>query len=839
MPTHKAQLLVLFAIVLNFLCVPHGFAQDQKAKSINVLLSSSSSAATPSDVIEYFSTRTSRTSFPFAALAIQNPTKASYLLPVRASGDFLAYLSENPDLDRAKLERYITIYYDSSADSGAALTALRADSSVEAAYLTTEVELSSASLTEFEVDQGDDLVDMSAGFQYGRDALNIDAAWQVAGGYSLVGVVDSGLYQLHPLLRQFSSSGQYLGGNFVPASSLDISFTGIGAVTSDIPTFVRTDVDEMGAIPYLGPQSYCVSVPGNLPSGPLVPRYAGHGTHVAGLVASNGAAGQPKGTCKHCGIAAWKFSYPYCGHPAGTMFLGNDFDAATAAVTLLSDTGAQVINMSFRLKDVTSPTACTDNPNLPFCLSISYATHRGVALVAASGNDRSAVDFPARDSRVVATGGFDSSLNFWDESPGSNQNCPAGNSSAPNSQCGSNYTTILNGPQQELMASAKAVMSTTYPGMNWNTSCGDGIPWGSAFNGGTGPCTGTSMSSPQISGLFGLIRSINPLVYPSVPVPNSGLFQPVGVRTVVARSTIESLVNPGFWDSRFGYGTPDASVAARKMLGRVAGRQVLNRVTPLFRFYSMTASDYGESVSPQMATAFIVNQQSAYQPQGQTIPGYSSFPPPPPGTTAIPAPKAAIYVLTTEYSPQPGYPPLLPLHLIDRARAYPVGCSPGAPGCNTANRDMTLVTTKQHIEQAYAQGYSLRTIQGYIYAPCSPESTCIPPAAQKLYRKCKVSMDDCAIFLESERSTFEAQGYTAAFPSGASTMLGYAYPSTDSDGDGLVDGMEYAIGSNPFSAPNSADALSYPLAGVPVSDPCLGPAAAGCSADKIFRNGFN
>jgi hypothetical protein len=78
--------------------------------------------------------------------------------------------------------------------------------------------------------------------------------------------------------------------------------------------------------------------------------------------------------------------------------------------------------------------------------------------------------------------------------------------------------------------------------------------------------------------------------------------------------------------------------------------------------------------------------------------------------------------------------------------------------------DFMLVTTTADIEYAHGQGFNLRTIQGYVYAPCTPEPGCIPPSAQKFYRACNTSAIDCATFLESEAATFAANGYTTTFP---------------------------------------------------------------------------
>ena len=129
------------------------------------------------------------------------------------------------------------------------------------------------------------------------------------------------------------------------------------------------------------------------------------------------------------------------------------------------------------------------------------------------------------------------------------------------------------------MASAKSVLSTMYPGFDWNPSlkCGDNFGPG----GGVGLCTGTSMSAPQISGVVGLVRSVNPLVPVGKPTFNP-LLEKASVRYVVASTTAEAQANQA-WTANMGYGRPDTAAAARKMLGKVAGVYIRNRVTPLFR----------------------------------------------------------------------------------------------------------------------------------------------------------------------------------------------------------------------------------------------------------------
>ena len=91
------------------------------------------------------------------------------------------------------------------------------------------------------------------------------------------------------------------------------------------------------------------------------------------------------------------------------------------------------------------------------------------------------------------------------------------------------------------------------------------------------------------------------------------------------------------------------------------------------------------------------------------------------------------------------------------------------------SRDYLLVTAA-HIEAAHNDGYDLRTIQGYIYQPCNPEPACIPPAAEPIYRACKSADTDCAIFLESERAVFEANGYIGAYPAAPRRNLAMRIP---------------------------------------------------------------
>ncbi|MFC4821790.1 S8 family peptidase [Dokdonella ginsengisoli] len=797
---------------------------------------------------------------PLEAFKIKAPLASAWLIPDRATGDFLDWLNRNPNSARKKLEDCQVATF-ALADLPAALAALQADPYVASASVSPEYQLHSVELIDAGiVPESED--PLGGETQYGIYDMNVDRAWQWASGYALIGQIDIGLFEQHVGLRQFNGNS-YAGGNFIKTASRDVGLTAQPPQSS----FDSTNVDEKKAM-YIS-DTACTATPGF-----LLPANLGHGTHVAGLLAANGTSGLGlQGTCQQCGISAWKAAFLECSHaftPARIVPSFND-NASDRAKAQAVDAGVQALSMSFGAPSSGGVYDCkTAYRDYPMCQAIAYATGRDVAQVASSGNVKAELDFPASDKRVISAGGFVEGRAFWDDAP----NCPPSPDSA---QCGSNYSKSSNGTyyrtHQELLGSAKRVLSTTYP----NTlhaayaECGDG--YGTPMGDGVGWCTGTSMSAPQIAGVVGLLRSINPLVPTGNPEPIAG--EKAGLRTVLKQTASRA----GAWDPKLGYGIPDAAAAARKMLGTVAGATVRNRATPLFRLWQATTKDFAETSSPQYALSLMINQDKKYvQPVSGTgkqppIPGYAfpydvddpadpndSFDTTPPAT-----PRASIYVLTTEYRPRSEWPALIPLHLMDKD--YPGG------------KDYLLATTKAEIESAYfgpdhvhcnnghldndptstcaGDDYDLRTIQGYIYAPCTPESTCIPPGAVKLWRQYREADNDCAVFLDGEKSAFVAAGYIAACPISSTTMIGYAYPATDADGngvidadtdhdqDGLIDGFEYVVGTNPNAADSDGDgipdATEFPLAGIATGDPCMdGPLGArNCGADIIFQNGFN
>jgi len=387
------------------------------------------------------------------------------------------------------------------------------------------------------------------------------------------------------------------------------------------------------------------------------------------------------------------------------------------------------------------------------------------------------------------------------------------------------------------------VYSTQYPGETWNAlACGDYA--GDSLADGFGLCTGTSMSAPQVTGLVGLLRSVNPLAPTGSPSPVAGS----GIRKLLASTTDRAIAGLG-WNMELGYGLPNAPRAVRGMLGNVRGWTARNRATPLFSLYSPGYADYAVTSSPQAAVSLMAEEPQAYQTtegssfiEGSLVPGFPLFASE--HGAAIDAPRAAMYVLTTQNSPRPNYPPLIPLYWLDLVEYQTPGCVPRAlDGCMTVDRENLLVTTIADVESLVGQGYAFKGRQGYIYAPCTPEPACIPPGATKFYRKCTSGGGDCAMFGEGQRIAFESAGYTVSFPSGSSALLGYAYPAGDADSDGLPDALERVIGTNINDEDSDDDdiddAVEYPVAGVPDSDPCAGPnITCAFPAELIFADGF-
>jgi Subtilase family len=299
--------------------------------------------------------------------------------------------------------------------------------------------------------------------------------------------------------------------------------------------------------------------------------YAGHGSHTAGIVAATtnnvlpGGGPSVAGGCWYCSLIIERIN------PAFFLSVARAVDNAVQS-------GAQVINLSF---GAATTNTCSSGPSdfLSECSSLTNAGYRAVTLVAASGNQASStINFPATHPAAIAVGGIEPDGSFW--TSGYN---------APN-DAGSNY-----GSQQAVVAPAKDVLSSFYQGYVWNPAvrCSDRLDSQSntanVFATGYGDCNGTSQAAPHVSALAGLVRSANPLLS-SDDTRN--------VITTTASRAVQGLART----DQMGYGIPDAALATQKALGASIA---INRLTPLFSFYSSEGQNHFYTTVPQMALAAI------------------------------------------------------------------------------------------------------------------------------------------------------------------------------------------------------------------------------------------
>jgi serine protease len=815
--------------------LPPPSAGTDPFKYLHVLLSNAPGAPTVNQLVAFnFSSGLTR---PLAGLNVESPLLATGLLERRAKGDFAAYIAQYPNTASAKLERYIVVQYRATANLNNAKAALAADPFVSAVYEPFQQQFSASS--------PEPTPAKSAPNQYHFDKLKIPEAWQLAGGWSLIGILDSGLRTEHPDLKSFSGAGSVgglivEGGNFLPVYSKDVG---------GWPNTADFNVDELQPEPAtsVSPASaqICDLLDG-VDDDLMTVASAGHGSNVAGLAGANASNTDGiEGVCRRCGIGMWRIAVAFCdtfspAPPRVTPIIGPN-TVETSLKALVND-GAQVVNLSFGDPNI-SPVIdyCGSNPSSDYCLALQLAFETDVIVSTASGNNRTRLQFPARALTTAGIGATDANNDFWDESPGSTTNCPDGFSDA---ECGSNYTTVTGEKRQEIVVPGRGTRATMYPGKDWNGSCGDSFGGGSASDG-YGVCTGTSMSAPIASGIYGLLRSINPLM---VAGDGNPAVEPFGVRDVVTTTTNRAQAGLG-WDSQFGYGMPDVPMAARKMLGTVRTSTVRNRATPLFSLYSVKGQDYAAVATPQSAMRLARYSSAAYSTVptsnnfigGASIPGYGSFPVENATAATAPSPRANAYILTTEYpSALEQSRTLTPLYLLDRKRQWPVNCTPDPNAvpqtCFPDHTDYILLTSTAQVNSAVAAGYVYRGLQGYVY-------TTQAAFTQKLNLQCRQFADDCAVFLENQRVAFVAAGYTELFPGASTSVLGYAYATDDSDSDGLPDAMEFVIGTNVNATDSDGDGLSdvteFPLISASTSDPCDGPNIT-CSAPAplIFASGF-
>lgn len=228
--------------------------------------------------------------------------------------------------------------------------------------------------------------------------------------------------------------------------------------------------------------------------------YNGHGTHVAGIVAAPdngvGVIGAAPGT-KIMSLRAG-FSMTKSGREYGLL----DSVSIINAINYAADNGADIINMSFGSSQSSAATEA----------ALNKAYDKGVVLIAAAGNTAlSSLRYPAAYEKVIAVANTDRS-----------------DKRSPLS---------THGRWVEVAAPGQSILST-YPTGRTDTT----TPGYKALS-------GTSMASPYVAGVAGLVLSKNPQFTPDqvkaallsgVDAPNSMTDRLIGTGRINALKAVQA-----------------------------------------------------------------------------------------------------------------------------------------------------------------------------------------------------------------------------------------------------------------------------------------------------------
>jgi hypothetical protein len=605
-----------------------------------------------------------------------------------------------------RLHNYVVVYYDSEAIAKEELAVLQRDSAV---MVVTENRPVTPAYWPAQEPYYSNWYPYERDYQWGMLALRTYEAWDITPGWGYVGVVDSGIY------------------------------TGTAAPSEEfVSSFARQFAFNHLRAP--GDPDYRNADEGADPQSPM----RGHGTHVAGIIAAKGWNSQGvAGVCMECVLMVQR-SY--------TSVLLGDLSTVIAGIYQASRSGAQVVNLSFVTQE--NRAKCGSYWGI-WCDVTDFAGRRDINLVASAGNyNEPEPRMPAYLDEFIPVGGI---MVFQSNTPSNYLYWKPWSTSSTDPGIGTNHGTnySLSEPQRLVMAPAKDIVSTVFPGYDWDPgTCGSNV-FGAFQTSGYGLCSGTSMAAPHVTGIIAAMRSIDPLKSSYLVRQQLLSSSAVPYMQTWPYSTFSA------WEmnvARWGRGVPNMRMALDTM---VTGNA--SRLTPLFSLYNPGGEDYFYTAIPQMAVAAVNGQllpnsgnmaYDSYVPVGTAVGGYS-FPDLPMTT-----PAAQVWVFTTPANPQEPSNSLVPLYRFSlRCAACP----------NPNHVDHGYSTSVAEFSIFLGAGYRYDGIEGFLYPPSGPQHA----GTERVYRALNPNRLDYAMFPESLWNPMMAEGYTQYI-----TLLGYAYPNS-------------------------------------------------------------